>query len=1175
MPITSKQLIAAVSVSPDGKPMKVSIDDITDVSRTLVVLDKELDQFELAHLSVREFLETKEQFSCVVQNVVVGQRCLVACMDNGDTHPDVVSANEELRSYAKCCWGLHCSFSEEGRIDENLDLGPERNYLPKLFKQFTVLEGAGSPEFRRSISDFDQEAESLLKTMPSTAIESGKLRFFFERMRACAWGPGQETPNFAACVWSFKEILVIKARTQKSDLHMLNINGHTCLHIAAAYSIPEIVQLLLRRGADPNYGNGILAIHLVAERGSLSILNLLLKAKADFEAKDDKGRSPLMVAVANNHLTLVERLLEQGAKIDVIDHGGTTPFHIAVAKGFHEITDLLMNHGRLHNTLDSTGYNILHLSILFRQRAILTRLLSKEEIDINSSSSFQLTPLGMAALIGRSDIVTLLVKRKDLDIKKHSREWTPLLWATLLEHDDVTTALHARQPLDYAELAMQFHVDRTGRYHHGPFAQFYAVQGSLEARILSVPDVDDDQSADKSRFVWQAILGSMIPIDRMIEAMKEATKDRKALRAFYRALYSSDFHIASKAVCSSVEKPILVENALHQLLADRPVVDPNEMDQYGRTPLWWAVSTGNIQLAAKLLKSGGVNPNMEDDIWGLPPLSIAIIAGREKLVDLLIARADVNVNAQDDEWGQTPLIHACRHGRQICAQHLLARSDIAIDICDRRWWRNALSWASGEGHLALVQILLQRSPDCLNITDKDGNTPLLHSIFAGHGEIASILLQHPKTDAALRNKSGQTALWTAAYRGLSVVFAQLLDLAENKTPTTDYKGRSLVQAAMLGGHIESALAMMMREQAALFGIMSIDRNGMTALMIAASHGYESIVQSLLDKHPSLLYATDSDGLSALSHAARNGHLVILKVLMRAMSSGTRFALDSTQTRDKQGRTPFSWAAEYGHIGVVFHLRQVEPALTSLFDNHGRCALSWAASGGQETVVRFLLGCLEIRRMLRDLQDCSGRTPWEWALENDHGQIATYIQHALREEAVGARMIVKTRITTIPDRFISRRCLSMPPYKITESGQTRIFEAMQYRELQTLQKDLLYSTDPNERDEAGKHPIEYAIADNNKAASMRFIGSRRMDEESLRILQHQRPEWILEHHLLSKCFSTMYPYAYATWPQRISHFRISQSKKRKEVEWTEKQRQGLKHCCNTGSMGVVWQRLIRH
>ena len=1138
--------------------MKVSIDDIINVSRTLVVLDKELDLFDLAHLSVREFLETKEQFSWIVQNVVVGQRCLVACMDIGGTHPDVVSANEELKSYAKCCWGLHCSFSEEGRIDENLDLGPERNYLPRLFKQFTVLEGAGSPEFRRCVSDFDQEAKSLLNAVPSTIIESGKLRLFIERMRACAWGPGQETPNFAACVWSFKEILVIKARTQKSDLRMLNINGHTCLHIAAAYSSPDIVQLLLSRGADPNYGNGNLAVHLAAERGSLSILNLLLKAQADFEAKDNTGRSPLMVAVANNHLALVERLLEQGAKIDVVDHVGTTPFHIAIAKGFHEITDLLMNNGRLHNRLDSTGYNILHLSIKFQQKAILARLLSKDEIDINCSSSFHLTPLGMAALMGRRDILTLLMKRKDLDIKKHSRGWTPLLWATILEHDDVTTALHARQPLDYAELAMQFYVDRTGRYHHGPFAQFHAKQGSLEARILSVPD--DDQSADKSRFVWQAILGSMVPIDRITEAMKEATKDRKVLRTFYRAVYSSNFHIASKAVRSSVKKPILVENALHQLLADRPVVDPNEMDQYGRTPLWWAVSTGNMQLAAKLLKSGGVNPNMEDDIWGLPPLSIAIIAGREKLVDLLIASPDVNVNAQDDEWGQTPLIHACRHGRHICAQHLLARSDIAIDVCDRRWWRNALSWASGEGHLALVKILLHRSPDCLNITDKDGNTPLLHSIFAGHGEIASILLQHPKTDAGLQNKSGQTALWTAAYRGLSVVFAQLLDLAKNKTLTTDYKGRSLVQAAMLGGHIQSALAMIMGEQAALFGIMSIDRNGMTALMVAASHGYKSIVQSLLDRHPSLLYATDSDGLSALSHAARNGHLVILKVLMHAMSSGTRFALDSTQTRDKQGRTPFSWAAEYGHIGVIFHLRQVEPALTSLFDNHGRCALSWAASGGQETVVRFLLSCLEIRRMLRDLQDCSGRTPWEWALENDHGQIATYIQHALREEAVGARIIVKTQTTIIPDRFMSRRCLSMPPYKITDSGQSRIFEAMQYREIQTLRKDLQYFTDPNERDAKGKHPIEYAIADKNKAASMCFIASRRMDEESLRILQHQRPEWILEHLLLKECFSTMYPYG--TWPQQKHQFRISQSEKRKEVEWTEKQRQGLKHCCNT-------------
>ncbi|MCJ1388180.1 hypothetical protein MMC18_001025 [Xylographa bjoerkii] len=525
VPITTKQLIAAVSVSPNGKLMKVSIDDIINVSRTLVVLDEELDQFRLAHLSVREFLETKEQFNCVIQNVVVGQRCLVACMSNEDAHPDVVRANEELRNYANCCWGLHCSFSEESRTDEDLDLGPERNHLPKLFKLFTMSEGAGSPEIRRSISGFDQEAESLLITMPSITIEAEKLSFFTERMRACAWAPGQETPNFAACVWSFKEILAKKARTQESDLRMLNRNGHTCLHIAAVYSTPEIVQLLLSRGADPNHGNGESAIHGVAKTGSLGILNLLLKAQANLEARDNTGRSPLILAVQNNHPGLVKRLLKQGAKLDVADHYGTTPFHIAVAKGFHEVMDLLMIHGRLNNGWDATGYNILHLSILFQRRAILARLLSKEEIDINSSSIWQQTPLGLAVLTGNRDILTLLMKKENLDIKKHSSGWTPLLWAAIQGHDDLTPVLHAKQSLDYAELAMQFHMDRSGRYHHGPVAQFYTERGLFEGCTFSILNLEDDKSADNSQFVVQAVLGSMIPIDRIREAMKEGTKD--------------------------------------------------------------------------------------------------------------------------------------------------------------------------------------------------------------------------------------------------------------------------------------------------------------------------------------------------------------------------------------------------------------------------------------------------------------------------------------------------------------------------------------------------------------------------------------------------------------------------------------------------------------------------
>ena len=93
------------------------------------------------------------------------------------------------------------------------------------------------------------------------------------------------------------------------------------------------VRSLLREGADPNAarGDGMSALHLAAEGGSLEVVRVLIDAGARVEATTSiGGYTPLHVASANAHAPVVEALLDAGADPEVVTtNTGVTPLHLA------------------------------------------------------------------------------------------------------------------------------------------------------------------------------------------------------------------------------------------------------------------------------------------------------------------------------------------------------------------------------------------------------------------------------------------------------------------------------------------------------------------------------------------------------------------------------------------------------------------------------------------------------------------------------------------------------------------------------------------------------------------------------------------------------------------------------------------------------------------------------
>ncbi len=1164
-PLSTQELIAAVSVSANGKHMKMRIEDVVNVCHTLVVVDKELDRFRLAHLSVKEFLEQEQEFGEVLQNTIVADRCIAACLKDDTILKEVWDANDALYRYAMLYWGPHCSLSKKGRVPGDLDPSLQGNRLPQLFKRFLLSEGAGSPQFRRTITDAYEHQRSVL----FNDVESLKSYFsaFGAKVQSCVWAPGHETANFAACVWDLREVLADRRRTQPADLRMQNIEGRNCLQIAVTHGSPEVVRLLLDRKADVNGGSGRLAIHLAVQKGDLTLLNILVNAGADIEAREPGGKTTLMVAIECLWPQLVEKLLELGAKVDVRDNAGSTPFHLAVKSNMFSSVGLLLNHGTPANACDQHGFTVLHLAVLYGREQILQRLLSSPDFDINYSSKRSQTPLGLAVTSKDDVLVSALLERPGLNQKVLSNGWTPLFLAALHDYDHITNLLLRHQPLDFTEIAMQIYVEQSGSYHHGPISQFWSNRDftDLSTKRGTGGTVEDNLD---SEFLSSAILGSRIFLKGLLSFGSVEQTDfnnHPHPKGLSQAVSSRDFGLASRLISKAMGGSAVSENALIRLLIGRPVENPNERDQYGRTPLWWAISTNNFSLASRLIDSNFVDPNVVDEIWGIPPLSVAILGGREMLAKRLIARPDVDVNLQDLECGQTPLIQASRLGRHVCVDDLINRSDIALYLCDGRWRRSPLSWAAGEGHLAIVKQLRYLPDNCLNHTDLEGKTALAHAISAGHMLVAKDLLANSEIDTTLRDKQGRNALWIAASEGHGELFGPLIDAGGYESILPDHEGQTLIGVAAMNGHATTVGGIIRAGWAMAFGIQQVDFKGRTSLALAAINGHLEIVAALLKFDRSLLCVADFDGRDPLSLAAQNGHLAIVKNILLAISAPGPKDKDIASIKDRSGRSPLSWAAEYGHLKIVHALRAAEPCSTSLFDLNGRCALSWAASGGHLLVVRFLLSCSEVRKILRDLQDCNRRTPCHWAMEHGHYRVAALIATAELEEIVGKRLLNPDPILNWPDRLIRERCSTTINYKVVETGKTMITDAVETGQTHALSYALGYTNfDPNELDKAGHPPIWYAIQSGQRVAALRFIKSRRLDENGRQLLLEERPEWVLEDQLLRRCFPTLHP---------CTPFNVSQSKITRKVQWSEKERKALRLCLKVrpASLLATWPR----
>jgi ankyrin repeat protein len=157
-----------------------------------------------------------------------------------------------------------------------------------------------------------------------------------------------EHSEIADAVMRGDSAAVRKLVEQHADVNAAQADGATALHWAVYQSNREMLDLLLRAGANPKLANreGATPLWLASINGDATTITALLTAGADPNEKLPMGRTPLMAAARTGNVDAIKVLLDHGANVNAKESlRGTTPLMWAADEGHSPAIRVLVEHG--------------------------------------------------------------------------------------------------------------------------------------------------------------------------------------------------------------------------------------------------------------------------------------------------------------------------------------------------------------------------------------------------------------------------------------------------------------------------------------------------------------------------------------------------------------------------------------------------------------------------------------------------------------------------------------------------------------------------------------------------------------------------------------------------------------------------------------------------------------
>jgi ankyrin repeat protein len=508
----------------------------------------------------------------------------------------------------------------------------------------------------------------------------------------------------------------------------------TTLMIASYFGIGPVVRKLLKgvdvgvNSRDGTYQRS--ALSWASENGFDDVVGLLIKGpkvrvkhmimlssreRAEIDARDIYGRTPLSYAAWNGHAVIAGLLVKAGARADLEDEIEGTPLSYAICSGNKAVTKVLQKSANMVGSADNIVRALLFSAAKKGDEFVVKRLLGMDKgLDIDAKDNAGRTPLSWAAENGHGAVVQLLLAKGKADIDtKDIVGRTPLVWAAGNGHEAVIQLLRAtgKADIDAKDHAGRTPLSWAAENGHGAVVQLLLATGKA--------DIDAKDHAGRTPLSWAAENGHGAVIQLLLATGRVDIDTKDIVGRTPLVWAAGNGH-----------------EAVIQLLRATGKADIDAKDHAGRTPLSWAAGSGHEAIVQLLLATGRVHNDMKDN-FGRTPLAWAAGSGYEAVVQLLLATGRVH-NGTEDNIGRTPLAWAAGNGHEAVVQLLLATGRVDIDTKDNIG-RTPLSWAAGNGHEAVVQLLLATGRVDIDTKDKFGRTPLLWAASRGREAVVQLL----------------------------------------------------------------------------------------------------------------------------------------------------------------------------------------------------------------------------------------------------------------------------------------------------------------------------------------------------------------------------------------------------------------------------------------------------
>ncbi|XP_029114177.1 kinase D-interacting substrate of 220 kDa B isoform X3 [Scleropages formosus] len=391
---------------------------------------------------------------------------------------------------------------------------------------------------------------------------------------------------------------------------------------------------------DSRSDTGLTALMLAAEQGSVEIVQELVRRGANVNLDDVDGWTALISAAKEGHVEVVRELLANNANLEHRDMGGWSALMWAAYKGRVEVARLLLEKGANPNI---TGQQYSVYPIIWaagRGHADIVHLLLQHGGKVNCSDKYGTTPLIWAARKGHIDCVMhLLENGADVD-QEGANSMTALIVAVRGGYTEVVKELLKRNP----NVNMKDKDGNTALMIAAKEGHTEIVQDLLDAgAYVNIPDRSGDT------VLIGAVRGGHIEIVR-------------ALLHKY-----ADIDVQGQDNKTALYWAVEKGNAtmVRDILQCNPDTETCTKDL--ETPLIKATKMRNLEIVELLLDKGAKVSAV--DKKGDTALHIAIRGRSRKLAELLLRNPkDGRLLYRPNKAGETPYNIDCTHQKSILTQ---------------------------------------------------------------------------------------------------------------------------------------------------------------------------------------------------------------------------------------------------------------------------------------------------------------------------------------------------------------------------------------------------------------------------------------------------------------------------------------------------------------------------